>query len=186
MSEASYVKRYRMERGLRDLPPEPDAPPEYSWIAWRPDQTHLHAAVKFQSFRDEFDAWVFPSLSTPNGCCDLMQAIVTKAAFVPEATWLLAGPFGPCATVQGLRDKWHGAIQNLGVVPDHRGRGLGRLMLLKALHGFRRAGLQNAYLEVTARNLPAIRLYRQFGFRSTRTIYRALNIVPALSDCVMI
>ena len=69
-----------------------------------------------------------------------MHTIVTRAAFVPEATWLLVGPFGPCGTVQGLRDKSFGAIQNLGVAADQRGRGLGKLLLLKALHGFRRAG----------------------------------------------
>jgi ribosomal protein S18 acetylase RimI-like enzyme len=107
-----------------------------------------------------------------------MWNIASRATFVPEATWLIAGPFGACATVQGLRDKYQGAIQNLGVVPDHRGRGLGKLLLLEALHGFRRAGLRAAYLEVTARNEPAVQLYRRCGFRATRTIYKQMSLVP--------
>ena len=33
-----------------------------------------------------------------------------------------------------------GAIQNLGIVPEHRGRGLGSVLMMKALNGFRRVG----------------------------------------------
>ena len=41
------------------------------------------------------------------------------------------------------------------------------------------AGLRRAYLEVTARNEPAIRLYRQIGFRATRTIYKPIPLIPS-------
>ena len=176
--DPTYIKRYRMELPLRILPPPPDVPAGFNLLAWRNDLLESHAEVKFQCFRDELDALVFPSLGHRAGCSDLMWNISTRANFVPEATWLLAGPFGTCATVQGLRDKYAGAIQNLGVIPDHRGRGLGKLLLLKALHGFRQAGLRSAYLEVTASNESAIHLYRQFGFRPTRTIYKTVAIIP--------
>jgi len=68
-----------------------------------------------------------------------------------------------------------GAIQNLGITPPHRGRGLGRALLLQALHGFRRAGLGRAFLEVTAQNEGAIRLYRRLGFRCRKTLYKAVD-----------
>ena len=68
-----------------------------------------------------------------------------------------------------------GAIQNLGVLPAHRGLGLGAALLLQALHGFRRAGLGRAFLEVTAQNDAAIRLYRRLGFRCRKTIYKAVD-----------
>ena len=184
MSEPTYFKRYRMELELRELPPVPPSPAEFECVAWRDDLLETHAAIKFRCFREELDSWVFPSLGSRAGCGELMHNIVTRATFVPEATWLLAGPFGVCGTVQGLRDKSFGAIQNLGVLADHRGRGLGKLLLLKALHGFRRAGLRRAYLEVTARNESAVRLYRGLGFRATRTLYRAVNI--PVDACVMI
>jgi hypothetical protein len=99
---------------------------------------------------------------------------------------LLVGPFGACGTVQGLRDRWFGAIQNLGVVAEQRGKGLGTLLLLKALHGFVRAGLSKAYLEVTARNESALRLYRRLGFRSTRTIYKPVHTIPSRDECAVI
>jgi ribosomal protein S18 acetylase RimI-like enzyme len=73
-----------------------------------------------------------------------------------------------------------GAIQNLGVVPAHRGRGLGEALLLQALQGFRAQGSLQALLEVTARNDPAVRLYRRVGFRCRKTLYKAVE-VPAVA-----
>jgi Acetyltransferase (GNAT) family len=177
MSHPVYVKRYRMELDLRDLPPVSDTPAGYECLAWYPGLMATHAQVKAQCFHEELDSLVFPSLGSLSGCLDLMRNITTRADFVPEATWLLSGPFGPCGTVQGLRDRYFGAIQNLGVASDHRGRGLGRFLLLKALHGFRIAGLRKSYLEVTARNESAVRLYRDIGFRSTRTLYKPVHTI---------
>src|SRR5262249_18214418 len=117
---------------------------------------------------------IFSSFSSQAGCNDLMYAIRSRAAFIPEATWLAVGRTGSIGTVQGLRDRYFGAIQNVGVVPEYRGRGLGVFLLLKSLHGFRMAGLKRVYLEVTARNEGAVRLYHRLGFRSTRTIYKAV------------
>lgn len=186
MPAPSYFKRYRMERDLRDLPAVPGLPEGFEWWSWCYGLLEVHADVKFQSFRDEIDTLVFPNLGHPAGCRELMQNIASRADFVPEATWLVAGPFGPCATVQGVRDRRFGAIQNLGVIPDHRGRSLGTLLLLKALHGFRVAGLSRCYLEVTARNASAVRIYKRLGFRGTRTIYKPVHTIPQSDECVMI
>jgi ribosomal protein S18 acetylase RimI-like enzyme len=83
-----------------------------------------------------------------------------------------------CGTVQGIEDRFgYGAIQNLGIVPEHRGRGLGSVLLMKALEGFRRAGLKRAYLEVTAQNEGAVRLYRRLGFVKARTVYKAVELM---------
>ena len=66
--------------------------------------------------------------------------------------------------------------QNIGIVPEHRGRGLGSLLLLKALQGFQRARLQKAFLEVTAQNSGAIKLYRRLGFLKARTVYKVVEV----------
>jgi ribosomal protein S18 acetylase RimI-like enzyme len=186
MSAPTYFKRYRMEMQLRDLPPVPRLPAGFDWLPWSPRLLDFHAEVKFESFRDEIDTIVFPNLGHVRGCRELMWNIVTQANFVPEATILLVGPFGACGTVQGIRDRWFGAIQNLGVVAEQRGKGLGSLLLLKSLHGFVRAGLSKAYLEVTARNEAALRIYRRLGFRSTRTIYKPVHTIPSRDECVVI
>jgi GNAT superfamily N-acetyltransferase len=172
----TYFKRFKMEIDLRHARPAPALPSDYAFIPWDDSLVDAHAEVKFASFHGEIDSAVFPSLSDRNGCHYLMNEIRRKHGFVPAATWLITSPDGPCATVQGVRDRFGlGAIQNLGVVPAHRGRGLGAALLLKALEGFRASGLDIAYLEVTAQNDGAIRLYRRLGFRCRKTIYKAVD-----------
>jgi GNAT superfamily N-acetyltransferase len=173
----SYFKRFRMEIVLADLPPVPDLPPGYSWQPWSELLADVHAEVLHASFRTEIDAVVFPSLGDPGGCRCLMFEIARKPGFTPGATWLIMSEAGHVATVQGVRDRsGMGAIQNLGVVPAHRGRGLGEALLLKSLTGFRACGLTTGLLEVTARNDPAVRLYRRVGFRCRKTLYKAVEV----------
>ena len=81
-----------------------------------------------------------------------------------------------CATIQGLYQVGQtGSIQNVGVIPARRGLGLGRALVLRALWGFREAGLTRVSLEVTAQNTPAVNLYRSIGFRLSKTSYRAVS-----------
>lgn len=171
-----YYKRFRMEIDLQEPLASAMLPPGYSWVAWSPSLLEAHAEVKFNCFAEEIDAAVFPCLGSRLGCSYLMQEITRKSGFRAEATWLIACGDGFCGTVQGVRAaSGIGAIQNLGVVPAHRGRGLGAALLLQALHGFRRTSLHKAFLEVTASNGAAIRLYRKLGFRSRKTLYKAVE-----------
>jgi ribosomal protein S18 acetylase RimI-like enzyme len=112
-----------------------------------------------------------------------MSEISHKGGFLPEATWLLGCGTGYCGTVQGVRERSGlGAIQNLGVMAAHRGRGLGTALLLQALQGFRRAGLGRAFLEVTAQNEAAVRLYQRLGFRRRKTIYKPAPVPSGFLD----
>jgi GNAT superfamily N-acetyltransferase len=174
VAAVSYYKRYKMEADLAVPPPSPLLPPGFACHPWSDELLHDHAGVLFASFHSTIDAVVFPSLGDPGGCVALMSAVRLRHNFIPEATWLLTGPDGPCGSVQGLRERGVGAIQNLGVVPACRGLGLGESLLLLALQGFRRAGLARALLEVTARNDGALRLYRRVGFRCRKTLYKAV------------
>lgn len=172
-----YFKRYKMEIELADAPPVPALPAGFAWIAWDDSLVEVHADVKFRSFHDEIDAAVFPSLADRQGCSRLMREIARKPGFLPDATWLVAYAGSCCGTVQGIQDRpgW-GAIQNLGVAPHYRGRGLGSALLLQALGGFRRHRLDRAYLEVTAHNAGAVQLYHRLGFRCRKTLYRAIEV----------
>jgi len=174
----SYFKRYKMEIDLPGLP-GPRWPIGFQPVGWRTDLLEMHAEVLCRCFQNEIDAAVFPSLANPDGCRNLMNEISRRRAFIPEATWLVVGPEGPCATVQALRDRGVlGAIQNIGVVPTHRGRGLGRALLLQSLAGMYENGLGRAVLEVTAHNESAVRLYCQVGFRRAKVVYKAVPPMP--------
>ena len=48
--------------------------------------------------------------------------------------------------------------------------------MLQALAGFRQAGLTRVYLEVTADNEGAIRLYRRLGFATVKTVFKAVEV----------
>jgi len=178
----TYYKRFRMEIDLTRAPLEKPALPEgYEWVPWQLPLLERHALAKFESFRSEIDCDVFPCLGDPVGCRALMSEIVQRATFVPGATWLISCQIAPdqwedCGTIQGIvqSGQW-GAIQNVGIAPEHRGRGLGKALVLMSLAGFKSAGVSKVYLEVTARNLAAVQLYRSVGFRLARTTYKAVD-----------
>ncbi|MGD0897876.1 MAG: GNAT family N-acetyltransferase [Thermoguttaceae bacterium] len=185
MMDLTYFKRYRMELDLagRDLALGA-VPNEYRFVAWQPSLLEAFAEAKFLSFRGEIDSNVFTCLGDLDGCRRLMTEIVRKPGFLPEATWLLTflrpGHGRPecCGTVQGIRDQAGlGAVQNLGITPEHRNGGLGTSLLFRSLEGFRRAGIARVYLEVTAQNEGAIRLYRRLGFVTAKTVYKAVEPV---------
>ncbi|RLE86713.1 MAG: hypothetical protein DRJ67_06555 [Thermoprotei archaeon] len=74
-----------------------------------------------------------------------------------------------------LEDGSKGYIPLLGVVREHRGRGIGGQLLSFALGRLKQLGVKRVELAVDLNNLPAVRLYSRAGFGVTRVydIYRA-------------
>ena len=115
-----------------------------------------------------------------------MTEIADRNGFLPAATWLIQ--YWPpkarrpevCGTIQGVCEgEGIGAIQNVGVIPEHRGRGLGVALVWHALNGFRLASQKKVFLEVTAQNTGAVRLYQRLGFRKVKTVYKASEVAYA-------
>lgn len=179
----TYFKRFRMEFDLREmLPQAPPVPGGYQLVPYARDLLRQHATAKYESFRYELDANVFPCLGRHDGCLRLMREITSRAAFVPTATWLCrrvdgeSGTAIPVGTIQGLLIDGWGAIQNVGIAPAHRGRGLGTILLARAAAGFRTAGIERMHLEVTTHNTAAIRLYERLGFRRAKVVYKSAEV----------
>jgi ribosomal protein S18 acetylase RimI-like enzyme len=178
----SYYKRFRMEIDLRGRRLDAVAlSPGYRLLPWAPERLSSHAETKYYSFRHEIDADVFNCLSDLDGCYRLMHEISLKNGFLPEATWLAAysagGEIEYCGTIQGIRaTSKYGGIQNVGITPAHRGRRVGSALVLAALRGFQQAGLSRAYLEVTAQNERAVKLYKRLGFQRTKTLFKAVEL----------
>ena len=156
-------------------------PRDYRLVPWDASLLEPFAAAKYNSFRGELDSNVFPSLSTLDGCRQLMSDITAKPGFLPGTTWLAVysrpgdSPPEYCGTIQGIRDKFGwGAIQNVGITAPHRGIGLGTSLIVRCLEGFRQAGVFRAHLEVTAENVKAIKLYTRLGFVTAKTIYKTI------------
>lgn len=178
-----YYRRFRMEINLRRvLLPEPVLPDGYYWCRFEPTLIDRHASVNYGSFHSEIDGTVFPCLADVRGCRMLMRELVLSDDFLPGATWLIsrrtAEPGLPidCGTIQGLATTDQlGSIQNVGVVRTHRGLGLGKALVLKALDGFKRTRRPRVSLEVTADNRAAVALYQSLGFERSRTLYRPIR-----------
>jgi len=192
----TYFHRYRMQYDLREgLFAPKEIPAGYSFLPWEEDLLDDHAEVKFESFRNELDASVFPCLGDDDGCRRLMKEITCRQGFIPEATWLIrytadedTGATAPsptrkrhqyenCGTVQGIRSQTDvGTIQNIGISHAHRGQGLGTLLVYHCLKGFQDAGVRFVTLEVTSHNTNAFRLYKRLGFRVLKTVFKSVEV----------
>ena len=179
MATMAY-KRYRMQIDLKPTSPKPVRLPEgYRWLPWRSLLLERHAQIKWRAFREDLDGKVFSCLGEAAGCMALMKEIVGQSAFCPAATWMVVfqpepdWPAVDCGTIQGVtRSGGVGSIQNVGVIPEHRGLGLGRALVLQALQGFVQVGMGISVLEVTADNEAAVKLYQTMGFRTIQVLYR--------------
>jgi len=164
-------------------------------MPWASGLIRDHGKVKYESFRNEMDAAVFACLGQRDGCIRLMKDLAGRADFVPEATWLALGPYGPggkllpIGTIQGLRadvgkesdqnnltEGPQGSIQNVGIIPGCRGMGLGRVLLTYAMAGFQEIGCKSVSLEVTSHNTAAIRLYSRMQFSAVQTVYKVADV----------
>ncbi|MEY4339879.1 MAG: hypothetical protein RLZ14_1729, partial [Actinomycetota bacterium] len=66
----------------------------------------------------------------------------------------------------GRRDAW---IDNLGTLPEWRGRGVATALIAASLHAFTAEGLTHASIGVDSENPSgAARLYRALGFAPVR------------------
>lgn len=90
---------------------------------------------------------------------------------VPEATWQVADADGPCGAVivvDRRGEERRGWVVEVFVHPKHQGRGLGRVLLQRAVAGTHRAGLPKLGLVVSDGN-PARYAYDALGFRHLRS-----------------
>lgn len=71
-----------------------------------------------------------------------------------------------CTGLYGQEDKQGGVvwIKEVAVKPAHQGKGIGRQLILQALHYGKRHGAQKAFLAVDEDNIGAIHLYESLGF----------------------
>lgn len=182
--DVRYFKRFRMELDLRYVRRSPlGVRPKYEVLPWTPELLQDHAEVKYLSFRNTIDAVVFPCLGELPSCLRLMREIQNRDGFLPEATWLAVYRPEPgartaaCGTIQAIRAPHRRAnIQNIGVTPAHRGRGVGASLIIAACAGLQQIGVAKVALEVTAENKSAVQLYQRLGFRTVRTLYKAVDL----------
>jgi mycothiol synthase len=161
-----YVRSWwRMHVDLLDLPAPSELPAGYRLRAFVPGQDeralttvedgvfHDHwgeGAHTLEGLQHEFNRpWFDPAL------LNFLQLAGQPVGYV----WSWIDPERIAATGQA----W-GEISNLGLVPEYRGRGLGRVLLLRALADLKARGMQAVELDMDGPNIRARRLYESVGF----------------------
>lgn len=74
----------------------------------------------------------------------------------------------PSFKILGITKKGH--VISIAVLPEHQKRGIGFSLVQEALQAMVGYNAKECYLEVRTSNLPAIKLYKKWGFEVTRTI----------------
>jgi mycothiol synthase len=139
---------------LTSLPELPSPPEGYLLRAAGPEDAEGIAAVMASAFGPEWTAERVRQalLDAP----DVKETYVVTQADAPVAT--------ASARLVPERYPVSGYLHWVGTHAEHRGKRLGALVSLAALHYFRAAGCHDAILETDPPRLPAIRTYLNLGF----------------------
>ncbi|MFD0692706.1 GNAT family N-acetyltransferase [Paenibacillus sp. GCM10027628] len=75
-------------------------------------------------------------------------------------------------TYHGQKKAWNGGT---GIIPDYRGRGIGKLLIEQSLRLYREQAVHVAVLEAISQNERAIRLYEKMGYQIKDTLFIMQN-----------
>ncbi|MBU0639487.1 MAG: GNAT family N-acetyltransferase [Planctomycetes bacterium] len=146
-------------------PPSPDA---VDWVPFGSNTYERFAATLAQTYEDSQDC---PELTGLRPIADVIASHQATGPFDPTL-WELARVDGCDAGCLLLARLSHGPlleIAYMGVVPEFRRRGVGALLLRRALQRCRAAEADRLTVVVDQRNATARRAYARFGFKEVTT-----------------
>ncbi|MGC9453803.1 MAG: GNAT family N-acetyltransferase [Phycisphaerae bacterium] len=139
-------------------------------LAWRSygrfDEQEL-ARVIAATYENSLDC---PAISGLRDIEDVIAGHKAGGIFTPETWWIVDhhGEPAGCVLVNDATSPSVSEVVYLGVVPAHRGAGLGEALVRHACAAARRRGRATLTLAVDAANTPAVRAYERAGFRRTQ------------------
>lgn len=143
---------------------EPPDVPESAWTNFGAAAAGDFAATVLETYEGSQDC---PELTGLRPIEDILAAHQACGQFEPRWWELLRreGRWAGCLLLSRLRRASAAEVVYMGVVPSFRGRGVGALLLARALQHVREARLQRLMLVVDDRNSFAKRLYERFALR---------------------
>jgi GNAT superfamily N-acetyltransferase len=121
---------------------------EQTWLdIW--SAAEIYSVMKPETFTNDFGP---PSPALEQRQCYIVDA-QGRAVATASAWWL--------DDFEGQR---YGLVHWVAVTPEYQGRGLSKPLLSIVCHRLRELGHERALLNTSAGRIPAIRLYRHFGF----------------------
>jgi GNAT superfamily N-acetyltransferase len=175
LEAGAYVyTRVGMAREEKDLPPEPVLPEGYALREWTLKDIPELANLFYRAFQDSIDLVFWADLEAPETALVFITKIARSVEFskVPMTNLFVTTNGIPCgATLCGCPEKGKGGIM-LGILKEHRGKGLGRFLLTQALTAYHDVGIETVGLEVTLQNEIAYPFFRRNKFED---IYRLIG-----------
>jgi len=98
------------------------------------------------------------------GQSDTREEIAKKLAHDPDLCLVAEEDGRVVGTVLGGFDGRRGLVYHLAVAPPHRGKGLGRALMLEQEARFRAKGCLKYYLLITAENHDVVDFYLRLGW----------------------
>jgi mycothiol synthase len=154
-----------LERGVAYPPTDPPSPHEAEWVPFGQDTYDDFAATLLATYEDSLDC---PELTGLRPVDDVIAAH-KATGLAGSKLWELARREGRCAGCILLSTLVRSStieIVYMGVVPAFRRRGVGTLLLQRALQRARQLAAARMLVVVDQRNTPAKRLYERFSFAS--------------------
>ncbi|MDD5502739.1 MAG: GNAT family N-acetyltransferase [Candidatus Thermoplasmatota archaeon] len=124
------------------------------------------AEMVFLCYKGHGDLEFLQERTTVEGCLALVRKEIVERKMLAPLIIMQGEKF--CGfTWAALHDGKH-YVSEVGVVPEFRGKGLGRALLAKIVAEIAALGAKEVYLGVSAPNEDAAHLYKSFGFEVIR------------------
>lgn len=164
---------HQMGHSLCDIPDQGALTLRYE--AYRPSLADLFAATLERTYLGSLDC---PELNGARSIAEVIHGHKAQGIFHPEYWWVAFERTEPVGVVMlaEMPDGLTWEMIYIGLIPEARGRGLGREMMLHAMHALRAQPMIALVLAVDARNVPARAVYESLGFieidRQEALLYR--------------
>jgi mycothiol synthase len=159
-----------LERVLDRIPARP--PMRLHFNTYVEENRHAFQAILLRTYEGTKDC---PELNGVRTIEEIIAGHLGQGSFHPDRWWLAFEEGRPVgvAMVTEVPDREAWDLSYLGVVPEARGRGLGRELAIHVLHAAQASHASKLILAVDDRNYPALQLYRLLGFLSVgyREVY---------------
>jgi len=155
-----------MERKPPVHPPAVDLPPNLTLEPYSARTHALFCQAIAESYEQTLDC---PALSGMRDVEDVISGHKAVGPFDPQLWSVILHPSGKpagCLLLAEIPARRGLELVYLGIVPDSRGKGIGRAMVQRTLAIACRRHFEVATLAVDAANTPAVKLYRRFGYTS--------------------
>lgn len=154
--ESSPPQLFMRRPHLEDIPPMPIVGDGYGVRTYAEGDEKDLARVLSDSFLDR--TWtvekVYSGLIIPKDVEEIYVATFNDIAVATASARFLPGMY-----------PGSGYLHWVGVHPDHRGKGLGRMVTLAVMHHFKSANCRDSVLETDDFRIPAIKLYLSLGYQ---------------------